>query len=445
MKLGTWTAALAMITALGCDDGKGEADAGPTQGEDAATVDAGEAGDDDAGAADGGADSGAPVDGGTQTCPTTLPELGVEEIAPGAFSERLPVGVVQPPGESEDLYVIDQRGAIVIVRDGSVLSTPFIDLGSRTDSGGAPGSERGLLGLAFHPDYATNGRFFLSYTANERGLKNIVAEYHASGDVADPDEVRRLIDIDDPYSNHNGGHIAFGPDGFLYVAMGDGGSGGDPGNRALDRSDLLGKLLRLDVDNESGDFAAAGNPFASGDGLPQIWAYGLRNPWRFSFDRATGDLWIGDVGQNAWEEINFQPASSTGGENYGWSAYEGTSVFNSSRVAQAADHTPPVLEYAHSSGASDPIRNGRSVIAGYVYRGTAIPELRAWHVFGDGYTRDRAAFRFCDGEVTEFQRIADLSAAGVGPASITAFGEDNAGELYMTGFSPNSVVRIVAR
>ena len=438
MRLGIGITLLASLVAVGCDEGPAPTDGGSQPGTDSGPrVDAGGGGEDA-----GPLDSGTPLpDGGPVTCSTTLPALGHEEIAPGQWGGRVPVGVVQPPGEATDLYVVDQLGEIVIVRDGAILPTPFLEV----DVDFSPSeNERGLLGLAFHPQYADNGRFFVYYTATEGGRqRNILGEFHrTAGDVADPDEVRRPIDEEDPYWNHNGGQIAFGPDGFLYVAMGDGGYGGDRDNRALDLQSPYGKIHRLDVDGPA-DFVPADNPFATG--VETVWAYGLRNPWRFSFDRMTGDLWIADVGQNAWEEINFQPASSSGGENYGWSAYEGAHTYspNASRLGQATNHTPPILDYAQSGSGSDPIRNGRAVTGGYVYRGSAIPGLRGWYVFGDTYSPDHAAFRYCDGEVVGFQRVTGLNPNGSGASNLTSFGEDGAGELYITGFG--YVARIVAR
>lgn len=448
MRLGNQLVVLAVVVALGCDEGRGPlVDGGGQPGTDSGPrADAG--GDpEDGGATDAGLSA---PDGGPMSCSTTLPALGYEEIAPGAWGGRLPIGVVQPPGEDEDLYVIDQRGEILIVRDGAILPTPFLDLTDDVNWGGADGDERGLLGLAFHPDYATNGRFFVYYSATESTMRNIVAEYHASGDVADPGETR-LVDIRDPETNHNGGMMAFGPDGRLYVGTGDGGGGGDRhgavGNgQNLDT--LLGKILRLDVDRSAQDFAAAGNPFGPATtppGLPQIWAYGLRNPWRFSFDRLTGDLWIGDVGQESWEEIDFQPASSPGGENYGWRGYEGMAVFDRDIADATTNHTPPVFVFS-SGFTPDPILPGScSATGGYVYRGSAIPSLQGWYLFGDFCSGSVAALRRCDGEIVGAQRVPGLSSSG--NSGLSSFGQDNAGELYTTGFlfEPPYVRRIVAR
>ncbi|HBQ19183.1 MAG: PQQ-dependent sugar dehydrogenase [Sandaracinaceae bacterium] len=374
-------------------------------------------------------DSGLPPD----TCDDlTLPALGTEEVAPGTRFER-PVFLTQPAGV-DGLFIVEQPGQIRVVRgDGSVET--FLDLRSRVDFGG----ERGLLGLAFHPSYADNGRFFIYYTPSG-AMQNVVAEYAAPDDRfrASDTEVARLMVINDPESNHNGGMVAFGPDGHLYVGTGDGGGGGDrhgPTGNGLNRDTLMGKILRLDVD-AAPEYVPSDNPFVGGGGLPQIWAYGLRNPWRFSFDRATGDLYIGDVGQNVWEEIDFQPASSAGGENYGWRAYEGFEVFNAGNTDLVPEHAEPVLVYAHDGG--DPI-GGCSVTGGYVYRGSAIPALQGWYFFGDYCNNSRVAFKMCDGAPAGVQIASDLSS---GLSNIASFGEDADGELYMIG---TAVQRIVAR
>ncbi|MFT5058798.1 MAG: glucose/arabinose dehydrogenase, partial [Planctomycetota bacterium] len=243
-----------------------------------------------------------------------------------------PVFVCSPPGDMDRLFVVQRGGQIRILDDlygnPTKLSTPFL-----TVTGITSGGEQGLLGLAFHPDYATNGRFFVNYTANSGGATTI-REYAVSAgnpNVANPSPVQTLLTIAQPFSNHNGGCIQFGPDGMLYIGTGDGGSGGDPQDRAQDPAELLGKMLRMDVDLPFPHVPPT-NPFFTSPTaeLGLIWATGLRNPWRFSFDSATGDMYIGDVGQNAWEEIDFQPASSTGGENYGWKCMEGNHCFGSS-------------------------------------------------------------------------------------------------------------------
>jgi glucose/arabinose dehydrogenase len=366
-----------------------------------------------------------------------IPALGTEMI--GNFDS--PIYVAQAPGSTDTLWIVEQGGTIRLVRDGATLPTPFLDIsaGSIIDAGG----EQGLLGLAFHPDYAANGRFFVYYTAN--GGNNVVAEYRRSAgnpDVADPMQVSpRLVDEPDSEGNHNGGMITFGPDGFLYVGMGDEGGGCDrhgAGGNAQNLDTLFGKILRLDVDAAGADFAAAGNPFSGAEGLPQIWAYGLRNPWRFSFDRMTDELYIGDVGQNRQEEISYQAAGSAGGLNYGWRVHEGDlmNTCMDTTLEGPSAHTPPIL--ALDQGAA-PLDGSCAVVGGYVYRGSAIPGLRGVYLFGDNCSRNVAAFRYCDGMVRGVQEVTDLERGG----NLASFGEDLAGELYLMYVGSGAVLKIV--
>ncbi len=315
------------------------------------------------------------------------------------------------------LFVLEQEGRIRIVADGVLVKQPFLDISDRVRSGG----ERGLLGLAFHPRYAANGRYFVDYT-RESDAATVVAEYRTFGNAARSDDNERvLLTIDQPYGNHNAGMIAFGPDGYLYVATGDGGAGGDPGNRAQDRRDLLGKMLRIDVDRGEPYGIPADNPFASHGALPEIYALGLRNPWRFSFDRQSGDLWVGDVGQNAWEEIDLIES----GGNYGWRIMEGKHCYQPRRGCKREGLALPVAEYAQEEGRC-------SITGGYVYRGSAIAALAGTYVYGD----------FCSGEIFGLrdgnQRV--LLSTGL---AIASFGEDEAGELYVVDHD-GEVYRIVA-
>ncbi|MCA9604896.1 MAG: PQQ-dependent sugar dehydrogenase [Myxococcales bacterium] len=440
----SWIRAVALLCVsaflfTGCGD-DGGSDGGTTS--DAATTDGGgggadagdrdagdrDAGDMDAGGADAGTDAGGGFDAGDVCADLTLPALDVEDVtAPGGWDA--PVFLTHAPGSS-DLYVVEQPGRIRrVAPDGTV--SEFLDVTSIVDYGG----ERGLLGLAFHPDYASNGRFFLYYTPNgstSYGSHNHVGEFRRMDAThGDRTEVRSIVTIDDPEGNHNGGMIAFGGDGYLYAGFGDGGGAGDAhgsyGN-GLNTDIILGKILRLDVDNEAGMFAAAGNPFAGGGGDARIWAYGLRNPWRFSFDRVTHDLYIGDVGQGTWEEIDFQPASSPGGENYGWRAYEGYEVFRASEVSRVTDHAEPITVYSHSSGCS--------VTGGYVYRGSAIAGLQGWYFFSDYCSGATRALKVCDGAAAGEQAVPALSGGNV-----SSFGEGPDGELYIVGF--NFIRRIV--
>jgi len=326
-----------------------------------------------------------------------------------------PVFLTHAGDASDRMFVVEKKGTIAILRDGARVGQPFLDISDLITSSG---SEQGLLGLAFQPDYANNGRFFVYYTASNGD--DTLARYQVSDnpDVADPDSAQVLFAQPDFAANHNGGMLAFGPDGYLYVGIGDGGGGGDPQENGQKRSTLLGKLLRLDVSGDDPYTIPPDNPWPDGgdDARPEIWAYGLRNPWRFSFDRATGDLYIGDVGQNTYEEIDFQPAGTSGGQNYGWNTREGLHCFEKD-TCDSNGMSDPIAEYNHDQGCS--------VTGGYVYRGSAFPSLQGQYIFGD----------YCNGTIWSLQR----NASGVwqqhklldSHLSISSFGEDAAGELYV--------------
>lgn len=362
---------------------------------------------------------GVPASIGAAVVPSRI-HVGLEEVTGGLSS---PLGVTNARDGSGRLFVVEQSGAVRIVEDGSLRSAPFVDISRAVSLGG----EQGLLGLAFHPSYRTNGKLYLSYTDTQG--TSVIREYRVS--AGDPDRVdgasgRTLLRVKQPYANHNGGHIAFGPDGYLYVGLGDGGSGGDPGNRAQDRNTLLGKLLRIDVNRRTGSLAygiPSTNPYVGRSGLDQIWASGLRNPWGFSFDRTTGDLWVGDVGQSAWEEVDRALAvrgrNAGRALNFGWRAMEGSQCFQPSSGCSRTGKTLPLTEYGHSGGRC-------SITGGNVYRGKAYPDLVGAYFFGD----------YCSGELWYVDQGA---ARGVTPtralrtdALITGFGEDEAGELYLT-------------
>ncbi len=344
-----------------------------------------------------------------------------------------PVYVTHAPGDFDRIFIVEQRsgstGRIKIydLNSGTLLPTPFLSVSVST------GSEQGLLGLAFHPDYANNGKFYINYT--RPGGDTIIAEYTVSGDpnVADPGSAKQVMFIDQPFSNHNGGWIEFGPDGYLYIATGDGGSGGDPGNRAQDiTNQKLGKMLRIDVDGDDfpGDAGAnyaipPSNPFVGATGDDEIWAYGLRNPWRCAFDSATGDLWMADVGQNAIEEIDFQPGNSTGGENYGWRCYEGNNPFNTTGCPPQNSMVFPIHTYNHSGG-------NCSITGGEVYRGCAIPELDGTYFFADFCSNRVWSMKYDGANVTDFtDRTSELGAG----SAISSFGTDAYGEIYICNIS----------
>ncbi len=332
-----------------------------------------------------------------------------------------PIGMVNAGDGSGRLFVNERGGLIRVVEaSGRLLAAPFVDLSDRIEAGG----EQGLLGVAFHPDFATNRRLFVHYSRSGDGA-TVVSELTALADrsSADPASERILLVVAQPYANHNGGQIAFGPDGDLYIGLGDGGSGGDPQGNGQNRQVLLGKVLRIDVDAAHAAGKQYGippsNPYASGGispgaGLPEIWAYGLRNPWRFSFDRMNGDLYIGDVGQGNWEEIDRQPAGSHGGENYGWNAREGNHCYSSACDGVAS--IGPIAEYGHNRGCS--------VTGGYVYRGTVQPQLAGIYLFGD-YCAG-TIFSVPAGRGTHLPKL--VAETG---RQISSFGEGENGEIYL--------------
>jgi len=383
-------------------------------------------------------DAGRDAGSGPVTCPSeTFPTLAVQDLTPST-NFNAPVFATAAPGDDDTVYVVEKIGTIAVVRDGARVGT-FLDVRSGLLTDG----EQGLLGMAFHPDYASNGRFFIYFTPGDP-LRNVVAEYRRSDespDRANPTEVARLVEVRDREGNHNGGMIAFGPDGYLYVAMGDEGGSGDRhgtiGN-GLDRSNLFGSILRLDVDAADSGYAAPGNPFSGAEGLPQIYHYGLRNPWRFSFDRATGDLWIGDVGQGEWEEIDILPAGTPAGRNLGWAAYEGLEVFRSELVDLVPDHYEPSVVYAHNDSSAP--AGGVSISGGYVYRGNDIPALRGWYLYSDYISQHVGAVRYCDGEVLSHVRATGLSRRGSG---LVSFGEDTRGEMLVVYLGSSKVFRII--
>lgn len=345
--------------------------------------------------------------------------IKTQRVANGFSS---PLFLTSPPGDFGRQFVVEQNSAqIKIIKNGTVLPIPFIDLDSEAGGGG----EGGLLGLAFHPNYQNNGFFYVNYT-NTLG-DTVIARYKASAnpDVADVSSEFIIATIDQPFGNHNGGMMVFSPnDGFLYIFLGDGGSGNDPGNRAQDLSNVHGKIHRIDVDN--GISIPASNPFVGVPGLNSIWSSGLRNPWRASFDRLNGDLYIGDVGQGDREEVSWQAGSSGGGENYGWRCMEGTMCTGlSGCTCNAPELTIPIHDY-------DSTQSDCSVTGGYVYRGAAIPEIDGTYFFGDFCTGKIWSLKWNGISVTDFQDRTEELIPDVGSINnISSFGEDAAGEIYI--------------
>lgn len=310
------------------------------------------------------------------------------------------------------LFIVEQPGRIQIIQDGNVLEALLLDISDRVRDSG---NEQGLLGLAFDPAFDQNGYFYVNYTG--RGGTTYISRFQISDnlDQADPGNETVLLSVEQPYANHNGGVLAFGPDGYLYIGLGDGGSGGDPQGNAQNLNSLLGKILRLDVSGTDSYAIPSDNPFAAGGGRAEIWAYGLRNPWRFAFDTATGDLFIGDVGQNAWEEIDFQPAGIPGGQNYGWNLLEGTHPYEANSFPEGI---LPIAEYGHNQGCS--------VTGGVVVRDPSLPAWNGVYLFGD----------YCSGIIWGIlpdgaggwstQQLYDTG------FNISSFGSDASGRVYLT-------------
>lgn len=326
-------------------------------------------------------------------------------LAPLATGIDKPIYVTQEPGGP--LLIVSQKGQIFSLQKGKL--NLWLDVSKKISCC----SERGLLGLAFHPQYLKNHRFFINYT-DHRG-RTIVEEYKNGQSVG------VVIAIKQPYANHNGGHLAFGPDGYLYIGTGDGGSNGDPHQLAQNPGSLLGKMLRIDIDRGKPYGIPADNPFIQEPKFkPEIWALGFRQPWRYSFDKQTGDFYIGDIGQGNWEEIDFIPAppGENGGLNFGWSIMEGNHCFRPAKNCRQAGLTPPIIEYSHQQGCM--------VIGGYVYRGQAIPELQGSYIFGD----------FCKGAIwaARWQNGWRTSMLLGGNLQISSFGQDDAGELYVVDY-----------
>jgi glucose/arabinose dehydrogenase len=364
-------------------------------------------------------------DNGGTTQPTTTTASGATSatgvklapIADADFGE--PVYVTQPPGNSTDLYVVDRTGEVDIVRDGKELPTPFLDISPKVSTD----VEQGFLSIAFAPDYQSSGIFYAYYTGQD-GNENVV-EFKRSADspdVADPGSEREVLKMADYAANHNGGLLLFGTDGHMYIGTGDGGGAGDPERNGQNLGSLLGKILRIDPAQSGNEpyTVPAENPFAGRAGArPEIYSYGLRNPWRFSFDSATNALYIGDVGQDNWEEVDAVPSGKGAGANFGWSAFEGDAPFNSGQSAPGA--IKPLLVYSHDEGCS--------INGGYVVHDPALPSLAGRYLYSD----------FCSGDIRSFKlegtKAAGDKSTGLQTQSPTSFGTDNAGHIYVTSLN----------
>ena len=353
--------------------------------------------------------------------------------------------ITQPSNETDRLFVLNQKGRIHIITNGETLKTPFLDISDRVHGSLTPGSEEGLLGLAFHPDYKTNGYFYLNYV--NKNDSSIVSRFSVTDNpnIADEGTEKIILGIPQPFGNHNGGHLAFGPkDGMLYIGFGDGGKWGDPYNNSQNLKTLLGAILRINVDRGDPYTIPPDNPFFNDKGKrDEIFCYGLRNPWRFSFDRETSDLIIGDVGQNLWEEINWLTWDESLGANFGWRTMEGNHCYNPEEFCDTTGLIMPVFEYPNNAsymkiliGMDEREATGCSVTGGYVYRGNDNPTLWGTYIFGDYCTGRIWSFKLKNGKPTKFKNLRpELKKHSRDvPLFISSFGEDSSGELYVVDY-----------
>lgn len=391
-----------------------------------------------------------PVSSATPNIPVATPALQPTALEPSVASVQVfpevdkyfwnlvagglerPIALANAADGSGRLFVVEQAGVIRMLDQGALRSEPFMEISSRV---GSSGNEQGLLGLAFHPSFKENGYFYVNYT--DREGNTVISRFHSdislptSQQVGDPASELILLQVRQPYSNHNGGYLAFGPDRMLWIGLGDGGSGGDPQGNGQSLQTLLGKILRIDVDHGDPYAIPSDNPFAAGGGLPEIWATGLRNPWRFTFDSQTGDLYIGDVGQNQWEEINYLAAGFTGAPaNFGWNSWEGTHLFQEGEAGAVSNGIKPVFEYEHNPDCS--------VTGGEVYRGNSLPAFYGIYLFGD----------YCSGTIRGLLQTGSNAWQEQTLFSthfnISSFGLDEAGEVYVLDLN-SGLYRLEAR
>ena len=354
-----------------------------------------------------------------------------------------PLYIKNYPGDINRLLVVEQRGIIKIIENDTVLDIPFLDISDRTHQPLFPGDEMGMLGVAFHPKFNENKYFYINYVDEDDFT--VISRFTVKNKFGNTDSEEILIKLKQPYSNHNGGFIEFGFDGYLYISIGDGGSAGDPENRAQDLSNLFGTILRIDVNNNNKYSIPKDNPFFNDDKIKgEIWHYGLRNVWRFSFDRKNGDMYIGDVGQNNWEEINFQPANSKGGLNFGWNILEGTHCYpNDNQQCSIDSMVLPLFEYPNDAnylktliGWKQLDMHGCSVTGGYVYRGNNKPELFGRYFFGDYCTGKVWSLKNDNGSIDVKDHTKELlKSMNKKEFYLSSFGEDEEGELYIINYS----------
>ena len=358
-------------------------------------------------------------------------KLNVKKVIDGF---QKPVYLTAPIHQSDTFFVVEQMGRIqMIIKKNK--SDPLLDIRERVHQPKMPGDERGLLGMALHPDFKNNGKFYVNYV--NRDDMTIISTFTFKDELLTADTEEIILSIKQPYSNHNGGQVAFGPDGYLYIGLGDGGYAGDPKSNGQNTHTLLGTILRLNIDGEFPYTIPSDNPFYNdNEARPEIYCYGLRNPWRFSFDRETGDLYIGDVGQNSWEEIDFIPFNHAGSANFGWNQMEGSHCYPPGETCEQNNLITPIFEYPNNAnyiktliGWEQNDAQGCSVTGGYVYRGSSIPELNGKYIFGDYCTGKIWSFQNSFGKALDYTQW-DIPAIGK-DFYLSSFGEDGNGELYL--------------
>ena len=362
---------------------------------------------------------------------------------------KKPVFITSYPNNAKLLYIVEQAGLIKIINDGKKLSRPFFDINKRVVNPNRPGDERGLLGFAFHPNHTNNGKFYINYMDNDGNT--IISEFSTNSELrANHKSERIILKLKQPYGNHNGGDIQFGPDGYLYISIGDGGKAGDPLNAGQDLSSLFGKIIRIDIEQKPYGIPKSNPFFGQKDKREEIWAWGLRNVWRFSFDKQTGDKYLADVGQNKWEEVNFEPASSKGGLNYGWRIMEANHCYDPKENCPTEGLIKPIIEYPNDANHpafafriieelsfSETDVEGCSVTGGYVYRGQKIKSMQGQYIFGDYCSGNIWTLKVVNGKAINFKNRTEEINIGGGEFTtyISSFGQDSDGEIYIIDYN----------
>ena len=362
---------------------------------------------------------------------------------------KKPVFITSYPNNAKLLYIVEQAGLIKIINDGKKLSRPFFDINKRVVNPNRPGDERGLLGFAFHPNHTNNGKFYINYMDNDGNT--IISEFSTNSKLrANHKSERIILKLKQPYGNHNGGDIQFGPDGYLYISIGDGGKAGDPLNAGQDLSSLFGKIIRIDIEQKPYGIPKSNPFFGQKDKREEIWAWGLRNVWRFSFDKQTGDKYLADVGQNKWEEVNFEPASSKGGLNYGWRIMEANHCYDPKENCPTEGLIKPIIEYPNDANHpafafriieelsfSETDVEGCSVTGGYVYRGQKIKSMQGQYIFGDYCSGNIWTLKVVNGKAINFKNRTEEINIGGGEFTtyISSFGQDSDGEIYIIDYN----------